>query len=150
MNSLLLDPDMTGEFVITPEPNNFIVVLRATPEEAAAFNSTTDRIGVCMVVTSPTSAGVRYAYNIVDEEIDGVVTGQPGDYRVNDPDFNEAQVAALSSQSFEDRVHLAVVTFCHAVNDDLPEYYATVNQARIAAALGGDEDLTRLINSLLG
>ncbi len=151
MNPLLLDPDMTGEFVITPEPNFYIVVLRVTPEEAAAFNCTTDRLGVCMAITSQTSAGVAYAYNIVDEEIDGVVTGQPGDYRVNDPDFNDAQVAALTSQSFEDRVHAAITSFCREVQDDLPEYYATVNKERIAAALGDsvDPQLAALLSILL-
>lgn len=152
MNQLLLDPDMAGEFVITPEPNFYIVVLRATPEECSAFNSTTDRIGVCMAVTSPESAGVAYAYNIVDEEIDGVVTGQPGDYRINDPDFNDAQVAVLSSKSFEDRIHSAIFNFCTEVGEDLEEYYSTVNRYRIVAVLddGVDPQLAAPLASILG
>jgi hypothetical protein len=147
MNSLLTDPDLSGEFVITPEPNFFIVVLKCTPEELAAFHSETEYLGVCMQIESPTSAGVSYVYNIVEE--DGL--NQPGEYKVVDLDFNDAQVAALSTQDFQDRVHEAIVTFCAATKDDWEEYYSGLNQERILAALSSEEyDLTKLINSLLG
>jgi hypothetical protein len=123
MNSLLTSVEGMDQFVITPEPNVYLVAIRVTPEQAEAFNGN-ERISVALrVEEGGHEAGVMYVRDITDEN-------QPGEYVApsdpTDPDdaFTDEQCEVLSAT--EVQVHDLVAEFLEAVKGDLDEYYEQI------------------------
>lgn len=125
MNSLLTDIAGKDEFVITPQPNAYLVTLRITPDEAKAFEGS-ERICLAMQIHPEGRADVLYIYDIVDGN-------EPGEFHVDKDDLTDAQVEIF--QSLGPRVATAVHDFFNAVKPDLDEYYEMVNQHSLQRAL---------------
>jgi hypothetical protein len=122
MNSLLTTVDGMDEFVVTPEPNVYLVALRITPEQAEAFDGN-ERISIALRIEPEGTAGVMYVRGVdEDNQPNGYVS--PSDPTDEDDEFTDAQCEVLGAT--EQRVHAAVVAFHGAVKDDLDEYYIYV------------------------
>lgn len=130
MNPILTNVDGMDEFVITPEPNAYLVTLRITPEEAKEFKGC-ERLSVALEIT-PTGAGVRYVRSVADNN-------DPGEFMFpEDPeaDFTPAQRAVLDNHEFEGRLFNAVKAFTDSVTDEeLDEYYQHTQQFRMQTML---------------
>lgn len=130
MNPILTNPDFTKEFVMTPEPNAYLVGLKVSDEQAAPFGGH-DFLCVCVVVDPDgPGAGVAYVYDVLPD-------GAPGSFRVNGGEINEAQGTVLLG--LEERCHTAVKNFYDTVAADLDEYYDEIIVARALKSLLGEE-----------
>lgn len=125
MNPLLTTPDTTEEFVITPEPNAYIVGLKISAEQAEAFAGH-DFLAIRVIVEPEGGAGVACVYDVLPD-------GDVGEYRVNGEDFNEAQGEVLNA--LQGRAFTAINKFFAAVEPDLPEYYDELGAERALRTL---------------
>lgn len=126
MNPILTNPDFTKEFVITPEPNAYLVGLKVSPEEAAPFEGH-DFLCICLLVDPEGGgAGVAYVYDVLPD-------GDVGNFRVNNDEINEAQGEVL--MGLEERCFTAVQEFFNAVEGDLDEFYSEIELKRVLYSL---------------
>jgi hypothetical protein len=140
MNPLLINPDFTKEFVITPEPNAYIIGLNVAQEDAAALCGHLF-VAVCVMVHPTGHAVPVYIYDVLPN-------GDPGEWKVENPDFTPELREWLSAN--ESRALNAVMSFLGEVEPELEEYYAMISERHsgrdelleaISAAFGGDSGI---------